>query len=83
MFSSKAANKEINRTHKGALMVLHKDKDVSFDTCLQRWADTTIHVKNLQKLMIEIYKTLNLLNSSYLWDFFSTKEVEYNLKIKN
>ena len=41
-----------------------------------------IHVKNLQKLMLEIFKTLNLLNPSYLWDYFSTKEVEYNLRIK-
>ena len=66
MFSSKAANKEINRTHKRALRVLHKDIYVSFDTCLQRGTDTTIHVKNLQKLMLEIFKTLNLLNPSYL-----------------
>ena len=80
MFSSKAANKEINRTQKRALRVLHKDKDASFDTCLQRGPDTTIHVKNLQKLMLEIFKPLNLLNPAYLWDFFSTKEVEYNLR---
>ena len=83
MFSSKAANKELNRTHKRVLRVFHKDNDASFDTCLQRGTDTTIHVKNLQKLMIEILKTLNLLNPSNLWDFFSTKEVEYNLRIKN
>ena len=83
MFSSKAANNEINRTHTRALRVLHKDNDASFDICLQREAETTIHVKNLQKLMLEIFKTLNSLNPSYLWDFFSTKKVEYNLRIKN
>ena len=52
MFSSKAANKEINRTHKRALRVLHKDYDASFDRCLLREEDTTIHIKNLQKLML-------------------------------
>ena len=83
MFSSKAANKEINRTHKRALRVLHKDYDASFDMCLMREADTTIHIKNLQKLMVEVFKTLNSLNPSYLWDFFSEKQVEYNLRIKN
>ena len=36
MFSSKAANKEINRTHKRTVTVLHKDYDASFETCLQR-----------------------------------------------
>ena len=50
-------------------MVLHKDNDASFDVCLQREADKKIHVKNLQKLMIEIFKTLNSLNPTYLWDF--------------
>ena len=50
------ANKEINRTHKRALRVLHKDYDASFDMCLMREADTTIHIKNLQKLMVEVFK---------------------------
>ena len=76
MFSSKAANKEINRTHKRALRVLHKDYDASLDMCLMREADTTIHIKNLQKLMLEVFKTLNSLNPSYLWNFFSTKQIE-------
>ena len=84
MFSSKAANKEINRTDNRALRVLRKNTDASFEMCLQREADTTIHVKNLQKLiMFEVFKTLNLLKPSYLWDFFSTKQIEYNLGIKN
>ena len=63
--------------------MLRKDNGASFDVCLQREADTTIHVKNLQKLMIETFKTLNSLNASYLWDLSSTKKVEYNLRIKN
>ena len=83
MFSSKAANNEINRTHKRALRVLHKEYDASFELCLQREADATIHIKNLQKLILEVFKTLNSLNPSYLWDLFNTKQIEYNLRIKN
>ena len=82
MLSSKAANNEINRAHKRALSVLLKEYDASFELCLQREADTTIHIKNLQKLMLEVFETLNSLNPSYLWDFFITKQIEYNLKIK-
>ena len=78
-----AANNEINRTNKRALRVLHKEYDASFELCLQREADTTIHIKNLQKLMSEVFKTVNSLNPSYLWDFFITKQIEYNLRIKN
>ena len=83
LFSSKAANNEINRAHKRALRVLHKEYDSSFELCLQREADTTIHIKNLKKLMLEVLKTVNSLNPSYLWDFFITKQIEYNLRIKN
>ena len=46
-------------------------------------AGITIHVKNLQKIMLEVFKTLNYLNSSYLWDLFNVKQVEYNLRTKN
>ena len=46
-------------------------------------AGITIHLKNLQKLMLEIVKTLNYLNPSYLWDLFNIKQVEYNLRTKN
>ena len=83
MFSSKAANNEINRTHKRALRTLHEDYDASFELCLRREADTTIHIKNLQKVMLEVFKTLNSLNPSYIWEFFSTKQIDYNLRIKN
>ena len=62
MLSSKAANKEINRTYKRALLVLHKDNNLSFDKCLMKEAGITIHVKNLHELMLEVFKTLNHLN---------------------
>ena len=83
MLSSKAANKEINKTHKRAVQVVHKDKTLSFDKCLMKEAGITIHVKNLHKLMLEVFKTLNYLNPSYLWDLFNVKQVEYNLRTKN
>ena len=75
MFSSKAANNEINRTHKRALRVLYKNNNLSFDKCLMKEAGITIHIKNLQKLILEVFKTLNYLNPSYIWDLFNVKQV--------
>ena len=37
MFSFKATNREINRTYKQALWVLHKD-NLSFDKCLMKYS---------------------------------------------
>ena len=46
-------------------------------------AGIKIHVKNLYKLMLKVFKTLKYLNPSYLWDLFNVKQVEYNLRTKN
>ena len=59
MLSSKAASNEINRRHNGALRVLYKDTNLSFDKCLIEEAGITIHNKNFQKLIVEIFKSLN------------------------
>ena len=32
--------------------------------------------------MIEIYKTMNHLNPSYIWEFFAKKDIPYNLRTK-
>ena len=37
---------------------------------------------NLQRLMTEIYKTMNHLNPSYIWEFFVKKDIPYNLRTK-
>ena len=57
---------EINRTHKRALRILFKDYDSSFDNLLEKSERVKIHVLYLQKLMIEIYITMNNLNLSYI-----------------
>ena len=43
---------------------------------------TRRQTKNLQKLMVEVYKTINHLNPPYMWDLFTKKVVEYAFRIK-
>ena len=83
MFCGKTANKEINRVHKRALRILLKDYDASFEELLIRNDEKTVHVQNLQKLLIEVYKSLNHENPSFLWDLFTRKEINYNLRVKD
>ena len=82
LFCSKTANKDINRTNKRALRVLYGDYDSSFDQLLARNGSITVHQMNLQRLMTEIYKTMNHLNPSYIWEFFVKKDIPYNLRTK-
>ena len=82
LFCSKVANNEINRTHKHALRTLYRDYESTFEELLDRGDTKTTHKKNLQNLMVEIYKSMNHLNPEYMWDFFVKKDVPYNLRTK-
>ena len=73
LFCSKGANNEINRTHKRALRALYGDYESTFEELLDKDKSPTIHKKNLQRLMVEIYKTINHLNLAYMWEFFIKK----------
>ena len=45
--------------------------------------EITIHCSNLQKLMIEIYECINYISPPVFSEFFTTKEINYDLRIKN
>ena len=82
LFCNKGANKKIDRAHKRALKILHNDYDSSIQSLLARSNSVTIHVQNLQKLMTEIYMSLNNMNPSIVWEFHEKKYVAYDLRKK-
>ena len=83
MFCGKVANNDLNRTHKRALRILLNDYTSTFNELLHRVNECTIHQKNLQKLMLEVYNSLPQPNPSFLWDMFHEKDNKYNLRSKN
>ena len=83
MFCGKEANHKINRTHKRALRIPHNDYDSSLNILLKKSDTVTIHIKNLQKLMLQIYKSMNHLNPSYIWHIHERKEIQYDLRTKH
>ena len=54
IFSNKSANHKINRLNKKGLTALLNDKTSTFKEMLSKSTDTTIHVKNVQKMMTEV-----------------------------
>ena len=83
LFCSKAADNLIHRTTKRAMRITYNsDSEETLDALLQRDGALKIHKRNLQKLMVEVYKKLNHLNPLYMWDLFSKKVVEYDFRIK-
>ena len=74
LFCNKGANKEIDHTHKHAFRILYKDYESSFETLLAPSGRNSIHIKNLQKLMKEIYKSMNHLNPSIVSEFIKRSQ---------
>ena len=63
-------------------IIYNNDNEEELDALLQRDGTLTIHKNNLQKLMVEIYTTMNHLNPPYMWDLFPKKMVEYDFRNK-
>ena len=83
MFCRKTTYDKVNSVHKRALRVLLNDYTSSFEMLLHRNEEVTIHDKNLQKLMLEVYRCMTSGNPSFLWEFFNKKVLPYSLRINN
>ena len=83
MFCGKDVNVSINRVHKRALRIMWQDIAAPFAELLASGNECTIHIRNLQNLMLEIYKCLNSENPSFMWNIFQAKDVAYNLRTNN
>ena len=59
MFHSRGLNNKIDRIHERALKITYKHKYSTFQELLQKDNSVSIHHRNVQKLVIEIYKVLH------------------------
>ena len=85
MFHSWKLNARINRLHERALVVVYirvvyNDFDSSFDKLIRRDSSTTLHQRNLQKLMTEIFKVETGIALELMIGVFEFAGVPYNLR---
>ena len=59
VFCGKIENKSINKIHKRTLRLIYDTEDANFEYLLERDKSRTIHENNLQKLLVEIYKSIH------------------------
>ena len=57
MNHNRSLNNNTNRIHEKALRIVYRDKKSNFKELLQKDNYVTVHVKNLQVLVTEMYKT--------------------------
>ena len=70
MFHDRKSYNKINKIHERALRIIHKDSTSNFESLLIKNNSVSIHQRNLQLLLIEIYKTVNNLNPSFMAEVF-------------
>ena len=81
MFCNRTLDNKVNRIHERALRITYKDMRSDFDTMLLRDNAVTIHTRNLQLLMTEIYKTKWELNLTFMKEIFVEKHSTYGLTL--
>ena len=80
MFHSRTLNDKINKLHERALRLVYKDDTLTFQQLLQKDNSVTIHVRNNQKLAIEMYKVKNNLSPLPVQELFKQRVDRYNLR---
>ena len=83
MCHSRSNNNCINRIHARSLRIVYRDETSSFKVLLEKSRCVTVHHRNLQFLATEIYKAVNNLSSSLMFELFKIKEIKYNLRREN
>ena len=83
MYQGKTSNSQVDRVQKRALRILHNDFNTQFAVLLEITDERKVHAKNLQKLMLQIFKCLSEENPSFMWTFFERKHTKYELRTKN
>ena len=80
MLHSRTLNNRINNIHERALRLTYKDNKSSFKQLLEKDHSVTVHHKNVEVLVTEIFKVKNNLACDIMKDVFELKEPSYNLR---
>ena len=78
MFYDRTLNHRINHVHKRALRIAYKDHGNDFGSLLEQTNSVSIHVKNLQLLMTEIYKKKSDLKPPFMKNNFKERGIRSN-----
>ena len=76
---SRNLNNKINRIHEQALRLVYQN-NLNFSELLDLDNSVTLHQKNLQDLMTEIYKVKHGIAPEIMKDIFELQNPSYNLR---
>ena len=80
MFSSRKAKNLINRIHERSIRIVSGENESNLENLLEKNKEIIIHQRNLQVLMIEVYKIINGYAPPIMGNFFIFRENTNNLR---
>ena len=80
MFHNRTINNKINRLHERALRLVYKDEKLSFQDLLDKDGAVNIHERNLQRLVVEMYKVKHKLSPLPMQELFKDQPNKYDLR---
>ena len=80
MFCSRTSNNMINRLHERSLRIVNDDENSDFKSLLEMNNEVSIHHRNLQVLMTELYKIKQNISVPIMENMFQVRENKYNLR---
>ena len=75
MFSSSKSLNKVESLLKRALRFLHKGSVSSYEKLLQKAGKESVKVNRLRSLCIEIYKSINNMNPTYMNEIFKLRKI--------
>ena len=82
MFSSTQSLNKIDNLQKRAIRFLYDDFKASYEHLLSKGGKSKMNVRRLRAFCVEIYKTLNDLNPSFINDIFKIKRNNREIRDK-
>ena len=79
-FCSNASQKKLEKINETALRLALSDYTSSYNTLLVKAKSTTIHIRSIRLLALEIFKTFPNLNPAFMKDYFTPKSISYNFR---
>ena len=81
MCHSRKNNRKINMLHERCLRIIYNDQQSSFTELLNKDNSVSIHIRNIQRLAIEMFRFYNGLSPPLMSNMFKLKaENSYNLR---
>ena len=79
-FCGKTNNNNIEKIQERALRIIHRDYESSYEDLLSAAEAPTMLTRRLRVILLEVFRSMNMLNSDCLNDMFKIKNGNYSFR---